>query len=603
MTITGTSFSRSCRRLGARPASAYGLLAVPLAALSACAGFSPAPSTYPSDAGAETGSDASSSSLDGSPEAEASVSDAAPEAEASVPAVCDPTTNPTAPPCLIGALFVAPTGSDANDGSPQHPFATVGHALHEPNSAGRIIICQGQYTERVALAGSAVANLYGGFACPPITPLDAGSDATTSAGDAAAADAAASTGWTPGGGPSVFAPPTYDPQNNWVLAITGVTTPVQLENLSFVAPTPSGYDTAGNGNSSLAAVVIGSSAELVDVALRAGRGVDGAAGAPGNVSPNFTAPAAQDGTSFYVDVNAVAHLGIGGTNNGCKYVHDTRGTAQSIDSSAGGNGGDVGLAVAPTPGTANPLSSPDPGSPLPLDGQVGTAGAPPAANGHPGAYGAPRPAGAAATALGTLVATAASITWQPASGGPGGTGAPGQGGGGGLGDNPMGVDQGGGGGGAGGCGGAGGAGGTGGGASVALVSVNNVSLTLTTCALTTGGGGSGGAGGAGDAAQPGGQGGTAVANNAGGNGGAGAGGSGGGGGTGGLSAGVLYRGATPPVLQSCTLTIGDPGHGGAAGSAGSASAPWAGLSGGAGFDEYHAYGTNLANVTGILQAP
>ena len=44
---------------------------------------------------------------------------------------------------------------------------------------------------------------------------------TTNASDAAT-DGSASAAWTPGGGPSVFAPPSYDPQNNWVLAVTGV---------------------------------------------------------------------------------------------------------------------------------------------------------------------------------------------------------------------------------------------------------------------------------------------------------------------------------------------------------------------------------------------
>lgn len=99
-------------------------------------------------------------------------------------------------------------------------------------------------------------------------------------------------------------------------------------------------------------------------------------------------------------------------------------------------------------------------------------------------------------------------------------------------------------------------------ASVALLPINS-SLSLTGCTLITGGGGTGGQGGTGQDGQPGGLG--ASGDSDGGNGGSGAGGSGGTGGTGGLSSAVVFQGAAPPTVQSCTFVVADPGHGGAGG--------------------------------------
>ena len=521
------------------------------------------------------------------------------------PAVCNPATDPTAPPCLAGALFVAPGGSDTSDGSAAHPFATVGHALAQPNLVGRIYICQGQYTERVALAFPAVADLYGGLTCP--APVDAGGamisiDAGTDAQAAAnlTLDGGA-VGWGPGGGPTVFAPPSFDPQHNWALAIMGVSSPAHIQDVQFVAPSPSGFDTAGNGASSFAAVVISSSAELVNVALTAGRGVDGAPGVSGDLTPNYSAPTGANGSGAYVSsITSAFATAVGGTN-ACKYAHDDNGTPQSLDSSAGGNGGEIQnvngsfvTTTMATPGTADPLPSP----PAAMPSENGAAGL----TGSDGAPGVARMAGMASTILGTLVATSSTFTWQPTGGASGGTGGPGQGGGGADGDDYMGGDQPGGSGGAGGCGGAGGSGGTGGGASVALVSIDSPSVTLTTCTLITGGGGTGGPGGPGQSGQPGGVGTFGLDGNNGGDGGPGAGGSGGAGGTGGISAAVLYRG-TAPTLQSCSLTIGDPGHGGLGGAPGSQGQAWAGMPGAPGYDEYAEFGASLANEKTTLQAP
>jgi hypothetical protein len=163
-------------------------------AASACPGFTPHPSTEPDDAG-ETADGSADAPSDGA----AATSDATANA-------CDPSTDPTTAACLTpdDGLFVSSSGSDTEgDGSPAHPFATVGHALHAPNSAERIYICGGQYTERVALAAGATANLYGGFSCPE---LGAGEDADGDAGGAAAdaSSTEAGAGWAPGGPPTVF---------------------------------------------------------------------------------------------------------------------------------------------------------------------------------------------------------------------------------------------------------------------------------------------------------------------------------------------------------------------------------------------------------------
>jgi len=519
--------------------------------------------------------------LDAAIDVEANVIDAAPEAD--VP-TCDPSTDPTAAACLTAShgLFVSAAGSDTSgDGSPTYPFATVGRALHTYNPAGRIYICQGMYTERVALDASAAANLYGGFACPT---------ATTTSSDGGPA-------WARGTGTTVFAPTTYDPANNWVLSVTGVPTPVTLQALSFVAPTPSGTDSEGNGNSSIVAVIQGSTATLLTVTLTAGRGVDGTPAASGNSTPNYTAAKAADGAAT-TDAPVTGPGAAGGALNVCA----------DQSSSQGGNGGG---SVPATSGTATPLPPPvtlaTPSCsilsfcPVTHDGAAGATGA----TGDDGAYGIPPAGGSAASTFGTLSTTNIPATWTPTHGGAGGNGGPGQGGGGGGGGKDGVVAIGGGGGGSGGCGGAGGAGGAGGGASLALLSVDNLSLSLTDCTLITAGGGAGSAGGNGqDGQAPGANGlGDYPFSGNGGSGGNGAGGAGGAGGTGGISAGVLFRGSTAPTLTSCTLTVGDPGHGGAGGTPGSSGEPYAGLPGAAGFDEFSAYGGSLASVKSMLQIP
>lgn len=515
-------------------------------AASACPGFVPRPSFEPADA-------------QGASDGAADAADAEPDV---APAVCDPSADPTTAACLTSGngLFVSPAGSDAaGDGSPAHPFATVGHALHTPNSAGRIYICAGLYTEHVALAPGATANLYGGFSCPNGPPVDDASSAP-----AEGAPTGASPGWAPGGPATVFSPPTFDPLNNWVLAVDGVVG-VTLQNVQFVAPAPSGTDAAGSGNSSFAAILIQSAVTFVSATLQAGRGVDGRPGQGGAATRNYSVPTAPAGASPTIDPNTGLGEPAPGAATSC----------MNDDSSAGGGSDTAGTAMPTAPAVT------DAGPPL-EDGLPGA----PGGGGDPGAPGEPRPAGTSATALGTLTATTSSATWEPTAGGAGGSGQPGQGGGGGgTIPNKGGVNLFGGGGAPGGCGGTGAGGGTGGGASVAVLSIQS-SLSLSGCTVITGGGGTGGQGGTGQDGQPGGQGAAGQDNsNPGGHGGNGAGGSGGAGGTGGVSAGILFLGSAP-MLQQCTFTVGAPGHGGAGGPPGSAGTPWSGLPGAAGLDEY-----------------
>jgi hypothetical protein len=306
-------------------------LAPLLLSTAACGGFSP-PAPHPeSDAGdAGLSTDVADAEVDAANDAP---SDASPTGIDAAP-TCNPAVDPTTAPCLVagGGLFVSPTGSDANDGSPDHPFATVGHALHVANPTGRLYICGGSYSERIALQAGATANLYGGFACPVSTTLasDAGPTSFDASSDASlVADASSGQPWGPGGAATVFEPPTYDPLNNWVLSVVGVTSTAHIQGMQFVAPSPSGTDASHNGNSSFAAIVIGSTLELVDVTLSAGRGVDGAAGTSGDTSPNYTGPKAADGVSPYVDLASVNHIGIGGVQNACVYAHDSRGLPQT----------------------------------------------------------------------------------------------------------------------------------------------------------------------------------------------------------------------------------------------------------------------------------
>ena len=496
---------------------------------------------------------------------------------------CDPTHEPKDDPCVLDdsyGVFVdsqvvvlgVDAGVDAGGeggrpdtsataaGSKAHPYSTIGQAVAHLGSKKRIYVCNGAYREEVRL--SAPVSLFGGLSCAssdgglawayvgasaqvtapsPTYALTVtaqrGSDAGVDAGVQATAD----------GGPALE---------------------VTIEDMAFTAP-----GATLPGASSVAAFVDSATVHFARVALSAGPGADGPAGADGNVNPNF-AGAAPGGSGQVLGTGANAGVvvapGSGGVNGCLRY-----------GGSAGGAGG-LGCASTGTPGTAIPPALASlPGRDGQPRGAVLADGGVVAGN-DPGADGVANLGGVSAVsqAYGTLSAGG----WLPSAGGDGQPGNPGQGGAGAsdpyLNECPgPGLSGGGGGGGAGGCGGAGGVGGGGGGGSIALAAIGAM-IDFRGVSLSTAPAGRGGPGGAGQDGQPGAMGGDNslidvemlpfghVQGAAGGNG---AGGSGGAGGTGGISVGVLYDASTVVLLDAKTLlgaAIGPSGPGGTAGPAG-----------------------------------
>ena len=436
---------------------------------------------------------------------------------------CDPSQPPHDQPCVIDeryGLFVAPAasgGSDATgDGTRAKPYASIGHALGNLGAKSRVYVCDAAYAESVTLRGP--ASLFGGLECP--------------AGDA---------GWGYlGSGAQVTAP-----LNTVALRVEVDSGPVDVEDLRFVASNASGQDDAGNGASSIAAIVNGS----LNVTFRrcvfaAGGGENGAPGTDGANAPNY--PVAQ----VLAQAGSDQDGGAGGAGSAvtCADGHKSSGGNGGSSGPGGGGGGVAGTSV------------PEPISPDGAGGAGGTTFC--GAGAHPGANGAAGIAGARPTSFGALLASG----WTPSPGGSGQNGDPGQGGGGGGGLLTLGGT----GGGAGGCGGAGGTGGGGGGASVALECADS-DVVLDGCTLTSAAAGSGGRGGNGQPGQGGGNPGlpSIVQECVGGTGGNGAGGSAGAGGAGGISTCFLYRGALPSQLEGTTCVPGAAGAPGPSGTGGS----------------------------------
>jgi hypothetical protein len=466
--------------------------------------------------------------------------------------VCDATRDPKDEPCVIAdtyAIFVANAfggdggglvAADASDaaatsgsaaGSMANPARTIGQglALAAAQGKGRVYVCGGNYVESVSV--TAPVSLYGGFSCA------AGSSGPT-------------WRWA-GSATSVMPLPVTSPaQPVYALSISGTgNAVVNVEDMSFASPDASGYDALGNGASSIAAFVSGSTAVFSRCALKAGKGAPGSDGVtqPTNYPTAPTPPGAGPGAP--------------GATVTCAYSAD----GVTPDSSTGGIAGTPAYFTQTEVPAGNGTSFPAiAGANAPRDG-LGAGQGPPGA-GDPGADGPSRAGGPAAASAGELSASG----WSPTVSGSGAAGRPGQGAGGS--ENiciPIGV-----GGGPGGCGGAGGTGGRGGGASVALAVVaSTVSLYADT--LVAGQAGSGGNGGAGQT----GQGGTPASQDCTGGsssppvlhfgppGGNGAGGSGGGGGTAGISIGILYAGTSLPTFNSGETSIA-PGAAGAPGSGG-----------------------------------
>ncbi|HEY2510130.1 MAG TPA: hypothetical protein VGI39_04720 [Polyangiaceae bacterium] len=442
---------------------------------------------------------------------------------------CLALSGPPANACAVTeavAIFVsASTGDDKNgDGSQAKPVASIGRGIALAVSGGkpRVYACAGTYPA-VALDATVTSGVevYGGFDCAKWGYADA---------SPAGVMVAPAAGTIP-------------------LTVTSVTVAVTFANLTLRADNATAVDSSGNGASSIAAFVAGSSGvNFAEVAFVAGNAVDG----KGGEAPGGNYPAG--------DKTAPGGGGLDPTAFGSITCTDT-------SASFGGGGGPAPvLGGAPAQSGRAGLWNPAGVTTTPgYDGQPGAAGLSATSHcgsGDPGANGAAGAQAKGAATWGSLGAGG----WTPAQGGAAGNGNPAQGGGGGGGSTVPPAA--GGGGGAGGCGGSGGTVGAGGGSSFALLSLNST-VTVSSSTLAVGTAGNGGAGGTGQDGEGGGAGGSAQCPGA--YGGNGAGGGGGGGGAGGLSVGIAYSGATPTVDAPTTASF-KGGNGGKAGPGGTAGA-------------------------------
>ena len=436
--------------------------------------------------------------------------------------------DPSGDPCVVAdgyGVFVSPAGSDSSpgDGSKEHPFATVGHAMDQAVTGAKRVYACGTFSAEQLVVGSTRdgVTVYGGFDCTswaysPSTPTKM---APTAAG--------------------------------FALQVNGTTIGVTFEDFEFDAiAAPSGLATSAPGASSMA-VIVNSSAGVVfrRVKFSAGAGQPGAKGVDGSNSWTGTAATGSPASGTTAGQGITCSCGGTGGQGGSAGAFNA-GTDQF---SAGGNGQD-----------GTPLGTTNLGAGIQQigAGNTCTAGDP---NGvSAGGNGA---GGSGGAGVGSL---AFPQGWSNASvGGAGADGTVGQGGGGGggyfyvVGAIPDGA---GGGGGGGGCGGAHGTGGYAGGSSIPLVMLGST-VTLDSCILTAAAGGAGGPGGNGLGGQPGGGGGSgsgtgSCAGGAGGQGGtAGA----GGGGVGGDSIAVAYSGTAPTHVGTVTENVAPAASGGSPG--------------------------------------
>lgn len=423
---------------------------------------------------------------------------------------CDTTKSPSEESCLVSdesAVFVSPTGADTDAGTKAKPLATFAEAVKKAKTAGhgRVIACNGDYDEKLALAAAADGiKIYGGFKC---------SDWSYETGVRA----------------------TLKPKTRGiVLTVDTLATGATFEDVGFVAMPGS-----DPGESSIAAFVKESGTiAMKRVKLEAGKGAKGAAGTKTDYA--YPAQSALNGKDASGD--------SGGAFNQVACPDGTKTT--------GAKGGDGGAGV-----TGGGLGQPDLGAGK--GGVIGdcSTGGGTGGTGSPGTAVSPSDG---AKALGSLSAGG----WAGTPGTDGKAGGPGQGGGGGAGATTGNGGGGGGGGGAGACGGAAGKGGTAGGSSIALLALNTV-VVAESSELQSADGGDGGSGAAGQLGQQigGFAGKSANAGCAGGKGGAGADGGPGGGGAGGVSAGIVWKGKTP-TLNSTTPKLGNKGTKGTGGKPG-----------------------------------
>ena len=422
-------------------------------------------------------------------------------------------------------VYMATTGSDANDGSISSPVQslTKAYQIATLNGKTEIHIAQGTYGGAPAFLQG--IHIFGGRSLPSWDEsASAVSQFNFAATRATAANILSATtirrvGLTltlPAGG-----------SNSIALYVSNSGANLHFEECQFTAANgvAGGHGSTGPG------------------------GTNGGNGSPGN-------PGSCDGARGLGGGGGTSPVGctggaggaggVEGPNNG---IQGGTGACGGGTGGFGGNGFDGGFTCS------------------------GGAGGP-GLNGNVGLDGTPGSNGSAASGAGSVVAN----EWVPSTSGAGTPGVNGRGGGGGGGGGGQGGTgcndgggNGGGGGGGGGSGGTGGGGGIGGRASFAVMLVSS-SARFENCTFTRGNGGTGGNGGAGGTGGTGGGGGAGAVvcigevgrGGNGGTGGLGGTGGGGAGGPGGPSYGI-YRFASAPTIIGATYLGGGGGPGGAGG--------------------------------------
>ncbi|WP_437690160.1 hypothetical protein [Sorangium sp. So ce176] len=435
------------------------------------------------------------------------------------------------------AVFASANAEPGGDGTKARPYASLAEAVANANGK-RVLACtSGAFAESVTI--EAGVEVIGGFDC------DAGWTWSEEARSA-----------------------IEGPADQIALTLEEGARGAKVRSFAVRA---AGATKAGG--SSIGVAVADVEAELAQVEVTAGDGMDGADGMASSERPHTGASGSTNTASFACIMDASVYGGDPGVTI-CE-DGETRG-------GQGGTGGIPGMDDGNgQPGQAGtPLPDPIPDSPgLGGIGQTETGECEQGQPGRDGAPGSPGPAGRATTLALTGI--------TGGDGAPGSTGKKGQGGGGGGGakagyfcGNPRSPAEAsgasGGGGGAGGCGGKGGGGGQAGGSSTGILSLGT-KLVLAKVIVAVGKAGNGGGGGFGRPGASGGHGGTAGPGSSlggsgcdGGRGGTGGRGGPGGGGRGGHAVGIAYAASPGAAIGSQAFTEGTAGNGGSAGLGGPA---------------------------------
>ncbi|WP_275938648.1 hypothetical protein [Sorangium cellulosum] len=428
------------------------------------------------------------------------------------------------------AVFASASAAPGGDGTKARPYASLSEAIANANGK-RVLACAGgAFAESVTIG--AEVEVIGGFDC------------------------SAEWTWSEEARSAIEGPADQ-------IALTLSEGASGAKVRSFTVRAASATEVGG---SSIGVAVADIDAELAQVDVTAGDGMDGAKGEAPAEPPQAGAPA-------------------GAVSNACAAVFGGEAGVTTCEDgeTSGGRGG---LGGTPGMDEGNGQRGED-GAPLPEEnpnnrglGGIGQTDA--ADECEPGRNGKSGESGVAGAAGSDTVLTLAGI--GGGDGGPGTSGKRGQGGGGGGGAKaglfcPAGADTvegpgaSGGGGGAGGCGGKGGGGGKAGGSSIGILSLGT-KLVLTEVTVAVGKAGKGGDGVAG---QNGANGGTGAAGGAasenppsipgcrGGDGGRGGAGGSGGGGRGGHAVGIAYAGAPSAAVELKDFTAGTAGDGGQVG--------------------------------------